>query len=163
MRTVNFLDLAPYRRSTVGFDRLFDLMNKAETNAEDSFPAFDIERLDEGVYQITLALPGFRPEEIEIVAQQNKLTVTGSKANERADENFIHRGIVVRSFERRFQIADFVIVESATFDNGLLTITLRRQVPEEMKPRKVEITATPPAPTIAADAPVQTGEEPVSG
>ena len=162
MRTVNFLDLAPYRRSTVGFDRLLDLMNKTEADAGEPFPAFDIERLDEGVYQITLALPGFRPEEIEIVAQQNKLTVTGIKADERADESFIHRGIVTRSFERQFQIADFVVVESATFDNGLLVITLRRQVPEAMKPRKVEITPAPVTSTNATDA-SQVGEQPPQG
>jgi molecular chaperone IbpA len=137
MRT-NF-DFAPYRRSTVGFDRLFDLLeaNRAEG---DGFPPFDIERQGEDSFRITLAVAGFRPDEIEIVAQQNQLTVAGRKREE-ATGNFVHRGISTRAFERRFQLADFVEVKEANFDNGLLYIALKREIPEQMKPRRIEIAA----------------------
>jgi molecular chaperone IbpA len=135
-------DLTPYRRSTVGFDRLFDLLeNQAAADAGDGFPPFDLEREGEDNYRITVAAAGFGPNEIEIVAQQNLLTIKGNKAPERADRSFLHRGIATRSFERRFQLADFVQVQSASFENGLLHIALRREVPETMKPRKIEIGA----------------------
>lgn len=143
MRT-NYLDLAPYRRSTVGFDRLFDFMNSANLNADDSYPPYDVEKLDEDSYRITLAVAGFRPDEIDVVAQQNLLTVSGKKAQEDKADRYIHRGIAKRSFERRFQLADFVQVKSADFENGLLTITLKREIPEAMKPRKIEIAAGTP-------------------
>lgn len=136
-------DFTPYRRSTVGFDRLFDLMESTmRVESGDNYPPFDIEKLSEDSYRITLAVAGFRPDEIEIVAQQNLLTVTGKKAEEaNASERYVHRGIAARSFERRFQLADFVKVRSANFENGLLIIALQREVPEEMKPRKIEIRA----------------------
>jgi len=147
MRT-SYLDLAPYRRSTVGFDRLFDFMtNSGGSNADDSYPPYDIERLDEDSYRITLAVAGFRPDEVEVVAQQNLLTISGKKAEEDKPEGYIHRGIARRSFERRFQLADFVQVKSAEFENGLLTITLKREVPEAMKPRKIEINSSAPEST----------------
>jgi molecular chaperone IbpA len=152
MRT-NF-DFTPYRRSTVGFDRLFDLMeNTLRTESVDNYPPFDIEKQGEDSYRITLAVAGFRPDEIDIVAQQNQLTVTGRKAEEaNASERYLHRGIAARSFERRFQLADFVKVGSASFENGLLTITLQREIPEEMKPRKIEIGTTSPQQQIEGQA-----------
>jgi molecular chaperone IbpA len=138
MRT-NF-DFTPYRRSTVGFDRLFDLL---ETNMRgdglDGYPPFDIATDGEDNYRITLAVAGFRPDEIEIVAQQNQLVVSGKRAEDQEQGRFLHRGIAARPFERRFQLADFVEVGSADFENGLLTIALKRVVPEAMKPRKIEI------------------------
>jgi molecular chaperone IbpA len=138
MRT-NF-DFAPYRRSTVGFDRLFDLLEgTARTEAPDSYPAFDIEQRDADSYQITLAVAGFGPDDIEIVAQNSQLTVSGRKPEEKDDGRFLHRGIATRAFERRFQLADFVEVQNASFDHGLLRIALRREVPEAMKPRRIEI------------------------
>ncbi|KQN29023.1 Hsp20 family protein [Sphingomonas sp. Leaf38] len=138
MRT-NF-DFAPYRRSTVGFDRLFDLLETtARTEAPEGYPPFDIERESEDSYQITLAVAGFRPDDIEIVAQNNQLTVTGRRPDDRDDSRFLHRGIATRAFERRFQLADFVQVQHASFDNGLLRIELKREVPEAMKPRRIEI------------------------
>jgi molecular chaperone IbpA len=141
MRT-NF-DFAPYRRSTVGFDRLFELLEStARTEAPDGYPPFDIEQGDEDSYQITLAVAGFRPDDIEIMAHNNQLTVTGRKADDDKDARFLHRGIATRAFERRFQLADFVQVQHASFDHGLLRIALKREVPEAMKPRKVEITGT---------------------
>lgn len=142
MRT-NF-DFAPYRRSTVGFDRLFDLLEStARAETLDGYPPFDIELESEDSYQITLAVAGFRSDEIEIVAQNNQLTVSGSKHESRDDGRFVHRGIATRPFERRFQLADFVQVQHASFDNGLLRITLKREVPEAMKPRRIEIAGFP--------------------
>jgi len=138
MRT-NF-DFAPYRRSTVGFDRLFDMLETAHrSEMSDGYPPFDIEKQGEDSYQITLAVAGFAPSEIEIVAQQNQLTVSGRKAEEKEDGRYLHRGIATRGFERRFQLADFVQVENAGFDNGLLRIALKRVVPDAMKPRRIEI------------------------
>ena len=138
MRT-NF-DFSPYRRSTVGFDRLFDLLeSSARTETVDGYPPFDIERESEDSYQITLAVAGFRPDEIEIVAQSDQLTVSGRKAEEKDDRRYLHRGIATRAFEHRFQLADFVQVQHANFDNGLLRIALKREIPEAMKPRRIEI------------------------
>jgi molecular chaperone IbpA len=131
-------DLTPYRRSTVGFDRLFDLIeNNARLQQADNYPPFNIERLSEDRYRVTLAVAGFRTDEIDITAQQNLLQVTGRKdevgANDRA--KFLHVGIANRSFERRFELADFVRVEKADLADGLLTIDLLREVPEAMKPK----------------------------
>jgi len=138
MRT-NF-DFTPYRRSTVGFDRLFDLL-EADMRGEstEGYPPFDIESAGEDSYRITLAVAGFRPEDIEIVAQRNLLTITGKRAEEKDDTRYLHRGIAARPFERRFQLADFVEVRSADFENGLLSVVLQRVVPEAMKPRKIAI------------------------
>ncbi|MCP3731513.1 Hsp20 family protein [Sphingomonas sp. MG17] len=142
MRT-NF-DFAPFRRSTVGFDRLFDLLESG-TRGEiaDGYPPFDIARESEDSYLITLAVAGFRPDEIEIIAQQNQLTVTGKRAEDTDEGQYLHRCITTRPFERRFQLADFVEVRSAEFQNGLLSIALQRVVPEAMKPRKIAIEGSP--------------------
>jgi molecular chaperone IbpA len=141
------IDLSPYRRSTVGFDRLFNLLETGNVaDAAEGYPPFDIVRDSEDSYRITLAVAGFRPDEIEIVAQQNQLSVSGKKAEEKADSQYIHRGIATRSFDRRFQLADFVEVRSANFQDGLLSISLQRVVPEAMKPRKIEIEGGNPAP-----------------
>lgn len=137
MRT-NF-DFAPFRRSTVGFDRLFDLLETSARADTESYPPFDIEQLGDDRYRITLAVAGFRPAEIEIVAQNNQLTVTGKRGDDADAARYIHRGIATRAFERRFQLADFVVVENAEFDSGLLRISLKREIPEAMKPRKIEI------------------------
>ncbi|CAM5533931.1 Hsp20 family protein [Sphingobium scionense] len=136
MRT-NF-DFAPYRRSTVGFDRLFNLL-EAGAREDDGYPSFDILKDGEDSYSITLAVAGFRPEDIEVVAQQNLLTVTGKRADDEGQGEYLHRGIAARAFERRFQLADFVEAGEASFENGLLSIALKRVVPEAMKPRRIEI------------------------
>ena len=137
MRT-NF-DFTPFRRSTVGFDRLFDLLeNGAGWQAADNYPPFDLERLGEDSYRITLAVAGFRPEEIDVTAQQNLLIVSGRKSGD-GDGQYIHRGIATRAFERRFGLADYVQVRSAELKDGMLSIELVREIPEEMKPRKIEI------------------------
>ena len=136
MRT-NF-DFAPYRRSTVGFDRLFNLL-EAGAREDDGYPPFDILKDGEDSYRITLAVAGFRPEDIEVVAQQNLLTVTGKRADDDDKGEYLHRGIAARAFERRFQLADFIEAGEASFENGLLSIALKRVVPEAMKPRRIEI------------------------
>ena len=144
MRT-NF-DFAPYRRSTVGFDRLFDLLETGmRGDAPDGYPPFDIVKDGEDSYRITLAVAGFRPDEIEIVAQQNQLIVTGKRAGDNEAGEYLHRGIAARPFERRFQLADYIEVGSASFEHGLLSITLDRVVPEAMKPRRIEIGGHAPA------------------
>jgi len=138
MRT-NF-DFAPFRRSTVGFDRLFDLLEgTTRLDTVEGYPPFDIERESEDSYRITLAAAGFRPDEIEVVAHNNQLTISGRKGEEKDTGQYLHRGIATRAFERRFQLADFVQVRDASFDNGLLQISLRREVPEAMKPRRISI------------------------
>ena len=139
-------DFAPFRRSTVGFDRLFDLLETDQRgDGSEGYPPFDLSRRGENSYRITLAVAGFRPADIEVVAQQNQLTISGKRGEEKDEEQYLHRGIVARPFERRFQLADYVEVESAGFDNGLLRIDLQRVVPEAMKPRKIEIGGSSPA------------------
>lgn len=140
MRT-NF-DFAPYRRSTVGFDRLFNLL-EAGARDEDGYPPFDIVKDGDDSYRITLAVAGFRPEDIEVVAQQNLLIVTGERAEDDGTGEYLHRGIAARPFERRFQLADFIEAGTASFENGLLSIALKRVVPEAMKPRRIEIGGSP--------------------
>jgi molecular chaperone IbpA len=134
-------DFTPYRRSTVGFDRLFDLLeNQARLNAGDNYPPFNISRRGEDNYRITLAVAGFRPQDIEITAQQNLLVVQGRKRDEIEDgSQLIHVGIANRGFERRFELADFVRVESADLADGLLVIELVREVPDAMKPKKIPV------------------------
>ena len=155
-------DFSPYRRSTVGFDRLFDFLETAGRAEQDNYPPFDIEKLSDDQYRITLAVAGFRREDIDITALQNMLVITGRRANENRakDGNFLHVGIATRAFERRFELADFVRVTSADLADGLLTIELVREVPEAMKPRKVEIGggASRPA-TIENSAPAANDSE----
>lgn len=139
-------DFAPYRRSTVGFDRLFDLLETdLRGDGSEGYPPFDLSRQGEDSYRITLAVAGFRPEDIEVVAQQNQLTISGQRGEEADDGQYLHRGIAARGFERRFQLADYVEVASASFDNGLLRIDLQRVIPEAMKPRKIAIAGSQPA------------------
>lgn len=145
MRTA--FDLSPYRRSTVGFDRLFDALETSfRTEAPDSYPPFDIVRTGADSYRITLAVAGFSSHEIDITAQQNQLVITGNKVEkEEEGVDFIHRGIAARAFERRFQLADYVEVRDASYENGMLTIALQRIVPESLKPRKIAIGGSDPA------------------
>jgi molecular chaperone IbpA len=138
MRT---LDLAPLWRSTIGFDRLFDLIDEsARWVGEDNYPPYNIERTGEDHYQISLALAGFNPEEITITAEQNVLTVEGHKA-EKGEHQYLYQGISARPFRRVFNLADYVQVKGASFDGGLLKIELVREVPEAMKPRRIAINA----------------------
>ena len=136
---MNRFDFTPYRRTTVGFDRLFDLLERqARANAGDNYPPFNIERRGDDAYRITLAVAGFRPADLDITAQQNLLVVKGAR-QETDERNYLHVGIANRSFERRFELADFVRVENADLADGLLTIDLVREVPEAMKPKKILI------------------------
>lgn len=134
-------DFAPLWRSTIGFDRLFDLAETAQRATEDNYPPYNIERLAEDRYQIALAIAGFAPGEISVTAEQNVVTIEGSKT-EKNDRDYLYRGISARSFKRQFNLADYVQVKSAVFENGLLKIELIREVPEAMKPRRIPIGAT---------------------
>lgn len=137
MRTT--MDLTPFRRATVGFDRLFDLLeNGASMLGGENYPPFDLEQDGDDRFRITLAVAGFRADEIDVTGQQNLLVVSGRKTDHE-DRRYIHRGIAARSFERRFVLGDYVQVKGAEMRDGLLTIDLVREVPEELKPRKIEI------------------------
>ena len=135
-------DFAPYRRSTVGFDRLFDMLeNSTLGQGQENYPPFDLIKEGENEYRIQLAVAGFKPDEIDITAQQNVLIVTGRKSEESEEKgpDFIYRGIANRSFERRFALADHIQVRNADLSDGLLSIELVREIPEAMKPRKINI------------------------
>lgn len=134
-------DFAPFRRSTVGFDRLFDMLEKSEgSNGGENYPPFDLIKTGDNEYCIQLAVAGFKPDEIDIIAQQNVLIVSGKK--EESDDrspDYIYRGIATRSFERRFALADHIQVSGADMKDGLLSVDLVREIPEAMKPRKINI------------------------
>lgn len=135
---MNF-DLTPLFRTSIGFDRMAQLLDQANRiDQTPSYPPYNIESIDDNNYRITLALAGFGDQDLEITSEQNTLTVKGKKESE-VEGNFIHRGIANRSFERRFQLADHVKVRAARMNNGLLHIELEREIPEAMKPRKIEI------------------------
>jgi len=148
------LDLTPYRRSTIGFDHLFDLLETNARSAADNYPPFNLERIADDRYRITLAVAGFGRDEIAIVAQQNLLLVTGKKDESQNTAQFLHVGIANRSFERRFELADFVLVEDARLNDGLLVIDLVREVPEAMKPRTIAIKTGAPLAAVEAAADV---------
>ena len=141
---MNRFDFSPYRRSMVGFDRLFDLLEKQNQSADDKYPPFNIERRGDEAYRITLAVAGFKTNEIDITAQHNLLVVQGRKAEDTAGGQFLHVGIAQRAFDRRFELADYVRVDGANLEDGLLVIDLVREVPETMKPKKIAIGGTPP-------------------
>jgi len=138
---MNRFDLSPFRRSTVGFDRIFDLLEgQARQNAGDNYPPFNIERRGQDAYRITVAVAGFRAEDLDITAQQNLLVVVGKKRDDAADSGeMLHLGIANRGFERRFELADYVRVDGADLADGLLKIDLVREIPEAMKPKKIAV------------------------
>jgi len=137
------LDLSSLWRSSVGFDRLIDLIDETTrwTSEDGNYPPYNIERTGEDRYQISLALAGFMPEEVSITAEQNVLTVEGHKA-EKAEHQYLYQGISARPFRRIFKLADYVEVKAASFEGGILKIDLVREVPEAMKPRRIAINAT---------------------
>ena len=151
MRTI---DYSPLYRSFVGFDRLASLLDAAAKGADAAgYPPYNIESVGEDAYRIELAVAGFAADELELNARENVLTVTGRKAANDDGKRFLHRGLAARNFERRFQLADYVVVTNAALANGLLTIELERQLPESLKPRRIEIaTAAPQAPAIEGQA-----------
>ncbi len=141
-------DPTPFWRSTVGFDRVFDLLNEsAQWSGDVAYPHYNIEKAGEDHYRISLALAGFSPDEITITAEQNVLTVEGSKT-EKGQTEYLYQGISSRPFRRVFNIADYVQVKNAAFENGLLKIDLVREVPEAMKPRRIAINGNVSKPTI---------------
>jgi len=133
------IDFAPLFRSTVGFDRLFDLLDGA-TRYEpvDNYPPYNIEKLGENAYRVTMAVAGFGPEDLTITAQPNLLVVAGQKSRQ-DNAQYLHHGLATRAFERRFNLADHVQVKGASLENGLLSVELVREVPEAMRPRTIEI------------------------
>lgn len=146
------LDFTPYRRTTVGFDRLFDLLEgQVRNNSGDNYPPFNIERRGDDEYRITLAVAGFRPADIDITAQQNLLVIQGRKRDDTVDGEMLHVGIANRGFERRFELADYVRVENADLADGLLVIDLVREVPEAMKPKKISIGGQPTLEVVKDD------------
>jgi molecular chaperone IbpA len=148
MRTI---DLTPLSRSVVGFDRLADLLDSASTEAATGYPPYNIERTGENSYRIEIAVAGFKAEDLAIEVKENLLTVQGRKpANDEA-KRYLHRGLAERNFERRFQLADYVVVADANLADGLLSISLNRELPEALKPRKIEISATKDAALIEGE------------
>jgi len=138
MRTI---DLSPLYRSLVGFDRLADQLDAAaRTEAASGYPPYNIERTGENDYRIEIAVAGFKPDELNVEVKENLLTVTGRKAANDGDaKQYLHRGLAERNFERKFQLTDYLVVVDADLSNGLLSIALKRELPEALKPRTVEI------------------------
>jgi molecular chaperone IbpA len=152
MRTT--IDFAPLFRSTVGFDRLTRLLEQATPTEEQAYPPYNIEKTGENAYRITLAVAGFAEDELELVAHENTLIIKGKQKGDNDNANngaFLYRGIAARAFERRFQLADHVQVKDANLANGLLQVELVREIPEQLKPRKVAI-STGTAPQIEQKA-----------
>jgi molecular chaperone IbpA len=136
--TMRTFDLTPLYRSAIGFDRLASLLEQRAESAP-SYPPYNIELIGEDKYRIVMALAGFNRNEVEIVAERDTLSVTGRKQKDEVQRTFLHRGIAARDFEQRFQLANHVKVTTATFDNGMLTIDLVREVPEALKARRIAI------------------------
>lgn len=142
MRT---FDLTPFYRSTIGFDRLFSLLDQVPGDAAPGYPPYNIERTGENAYRITMAVAGFSSDELAVEVKENTLTISGRKqARTEQHGDFLHQGIAARSFERRFQLADHVEVEGAAIENGLLHVALKRELPEAKKPRTIAIAAAKP-------------------
>ena len=136
MRTV--LDFSPLHRSSIGFERIFGLLEAAQTQPSDNWPPFDTMKLSEDRYQITMAVAGFKRDEIDISVQENLLVIKGERKSD-AEGEYLHRGIAYRPFVRRFELAEHVQVTDAQLADGLLNISLKRELPEAMKPRRIEI------------------------
>ena len=143
-------DFSPLFRSAIGFDRLARLANTAASTAEASYPPYNIEKTGDDSYRLTMAVAGFGPEDLDLVAKDNTLVITGRVAGDAPKAELLYRGIAGRPFERRFVLADHVVVEGADLRNGLLHVLLKRVVPEALKPRRIEIGGTTPT-AIAND------------
>lgn len=141
------VDYTPLFRSTVGFDRLFTLLDQASGfDAEGGYPPYNIERLDDNKYRIAIAVAGFSSDELKIDVKETTLSVRGEKKADISDRQYLHRGIGTRAFERRFQLADYVEVEGAELKDGMLVVSLVRNLPERMKPRQIAIETRSEAP-----------------
>jgi len=149
-------DLTPLYKSTVGFDHLASILEQlASAESDNGYPPYNIERVDENNYRITMAVAGFSESDLDIEVKEGMLRVAGTKAAEKEQDDetvFLHRGIASRNFERRFRLAEYVEVSGAKLENGLLHIDLRRELPDAMKPRKIEIAGAKPQTTIEARA-----------
>lgn len=143
-------DLSPFYRTAIGFDRLAKMLNENQRSENDiSYPPYNIELVEENAYKIVMAVAGFQQDELEIETEHQALRVAGRKAKKEQEPTFLHRGIATRDFEHKFQLADHVKVTGAHLENGLLTIALLREIPEALKPRKIEIATQSPAnPTL---------------
>ena len=139
-------DFSPLFRSTIGFDRLMRLADAA-TRVDASYPPYNIETTGDNAYRLTMAVAGFAPPDIEVTVKENALLVNAKSGKDEEGKQYLHRGIARRAFERRFQLADHIKVVGASLDNGLLHVDLVREIPEAMKPRKIEI-ATGGAPKV---------------
>ncbi|MEO8113896.1 MAG: Hsp20 family protein [Phenylobacterium sp.] len=148
MRTIDF---SPLYRSVVGFDRLAALLETASADAANGYPPYNIERTDENAYRVEIAVAGFRPEDLNIEVKENLLTVQGRKVANDEARRYLHRGLAERNFERRFQLADYVVVTDANLADGLLSISLKRELPEALKPRRIEIGVSASAPVIEGE------------
>lgn len=137
-------DFAPLYRSTVGFDQIANLMDRVATNdvAQNSYPPYNIEKLDDDAYRISIAVAGFSEVELNVEVREKSLIVSARKADDATDKTYLHRGIATRAFERRFHLADHVQVTGATHVDGMLNIDLERQVPEALKPRQIQIASS---------------------
>lgn len=146
-------DLSPLYRATVGFDRIADMMDRvmtADTHAP-SYPPYNIEKTDESAYRISVAVAGFGAEDLNVEVKETQLVISGKRAEDGAERTYLHRGIATRAFDRRFHLADHVRVTGATHADGMLHIDLVREVPEALKPRRIEIAqTTTPVHTIEA-------------
>jgi len=156
MRTT--FDFSPLFRSSIGFDRVFDLLeNASRVDSVDNWPPYDIAKIGEDAYRITMAVAGFAQDELAITLEPNMLIVAGQKLND-DDRQYLHHGIAGRDFERRFELADHVKVAGANLDKGLLTIELKREIPEEMKPRRIEIAGDAATPKVATSS-IEAGKQ----
>jgi molecular chaperone IbpA len=148
MRTVDF---SPFYRSAVGFDRLAGLLEAAsKADAPSGYPPYNIETVGDNAYRIEIAVAGFKSEELAIEVKENLLTVTGKKPANDDQKRYLHHGLAARDFDRRFQLADYVVVTDASLSDGLLSISLKRELPESLKPRQISINTVvaPPASTL---------------
>jgi len=149
MRTVDF---SPLYRSVVGFDRLAGLLEAAaKSDPASGYPPYNIESVGDNAYRVEIAVAGFKSDELAIEVKENLLTVTGRKPANDEQKRYLHRGLAARDFERRFQLADYVVVTDANLSDGLLTIALKRELPESLKPRQIAIGATAPAALVEGD------------
>jgi molecular chaperone IbpA len=149
---MNMIDFSPLFRTAIGFDRLASLAEEANRQDNGGYPPYNIERVDEDQYRITMAVAGFSQQELELESKANLLRVSARKTEDQQQRTYLHQGIATRSFERRFQLADHVRVQSASLQDGLLNIDLVREVPEAMKTRKIAIQAQVPQAAIERKA-----------
>lgn len=140
---MNTLDLSPFYRSSIGFDQLASMLDSTlrNENAGSGYPPYNIEVIDDNKYEITLAVSGFSENELDIQVENKALTVRGSKAEDNVERNYLHKGIAARAFERKFNLADYVEITGANLKDGLLTISLVKEIPEVMKPKRIDINA----------------------